>query len=257
MFYYVGRSIGFVLMWIVVKPMRLKYGNKKVEIQNDYILRQLNGKSIILISNHIKPRNKFLRIITMPYDAFVIRGVLKRYGIYTTALTSYDSGMGNKGRKSKWLRRKEQVVKGIVKSIDLIPLNRNESDPVTIRDFQKRIKKGNLGIGIFPEGSWYRGFRKSRKLYPGMVVLSKRYNLPIVPMYLDAYNLNKPLRLTIGNPVWQVNDTNEVMAVIKSEFIRLNQLSKDKLVTANVTTESSEVLLEDDNDGMEVSTSAS
>lgn len=257
MFYYVGRSIGFVLMWIVVKPMRLKYGNKKVEIQNDYILRQLNGKSMILISNHIKPRNKFLRIITMPYDAFVIRGVLKRYGIYTTALTSYDSGMSNKGRKSKWLRRKEQVVKGIVKSIDLIPLNRNESDPVTIRDFQKRIKKGNLGIGIFPEGSWYRGFRKSRKLYPGMVVLSKRYNLPIVPMYLDAYNLNKPLRLTIGNPVWQVNDTNEVMAVIKTEFIRLNQLSKNKLVTANVTTENSEILLEDDNEGMEVSTSAS
>ncbi|EOQ90158.1 acyltransferase domain protein [Leptospira yanagawae serovar Saopaulo str. Sao Paulo = ATCC 700523] len=254
MFYYVGRSIGFVLMWIVVKPMRLKYGNKKVEIQNDFILRQLNGKSMILISNHIKPRNKFLRIITMPYDAFVIRGVLKRYGIYTTALTSYDSGMGNKGKKSKWLWRKEQLVKGIVKSIDLIPLNRNESDPVTIKDFQRRIKKGNLGIGIFPEGSWYRGFRKSRKLYPGMVVLSKRYNLPIVPMYLDAYNLNKPIRLTLGNPVWQVNDTTEVMGMIRTEFIRLNQLSKNKLVLVNDSQVETDISLEDDSDGLEVST---
>lgn len=149
MFYYVGRSIGFVLMWIVVKPMRLKYGHKKVEIQNDHILRKLNGKSAILISNHIKPRNKFLKAITMPYDAFVIRGVLKRYGIYTTALTSYDSGVSNKGKKRKWLHRKEQLVKGIVKSIDLIPLNRSESDPTTIKDFKRRIGRGNLGIGIF------------------------------------------------------------------------------------------------------------
>ncbi|MCT8334593.1 1-acyl-sn-glycerol-3-phosphate acyltransferase [Leptospira sp. 85282-16] len=248
MFYYVGRSIGFVLMWIVVKPMRLKYGNKKVEIQNDHILRKLNGKSIIFISNHIKPRNKFLKVITMPYDAFVIRGVLKRYGIYTTALTSYDSGIPNKGKKRKWLYRKEQMVKGIVKSIDLIPLNRSESDPVTIKDFKRRINRGNLGIGIFPEGSWYRGFRKSRKLYPGMVVLSKRYNLPIIPLYLDAYNLNKPIRLSVGNPIWEVNDAPETINYIRSELIRL----KDKGTSLSVS-EVNKELLNDENDGLEIS----
>lgn len=248
MFYYVGRSIGFVLMWVVVKPMRLKYGNKKVEIQNEHILRKLNGKSIIFISNHIKPRNKFLKAITMPYDAFVIRGVLKRYGIYTTALTSYDSGIPNKGKKRKWLHRKEQMVKGIVKSIDLIPLNRSESDPVTIKDFKRRIGRGNLGIGIFPEGSWYRGFRKSRKLYPGMVVLSKRYNLPIIPLYLDAYNLNKPIRLSIGNPIWEVTDAPETINYIRSELVRL----KDKGTSILVTGEAEEVL-NDENEGFEVS----
>lgn len=88
--------------------MRLKYGHKKVEIQNDHILRKLNGKSAILISNHIKPRNKFLKAITMPYDAFVIRGVLKRYGIYTTALTSYDSGVSNKGKKENGYTEKNK-----------------------------------------------------------------------------------------------------------------------------------------------------
>ncbi|MCW7491143.1 1-acyl-sn-glycerol-3-phosphate acyltransferase [Leptospira sp. 2 VSF19] len=252
MFYYVGRSIGFMLMWIVVKPMRLKYGNKKVEIQNDHVLRKLNGKSIIFISNHIKPRNKFLKVITMPYDAFVIRGVLKRYGIYTTALTSYDSGIPNKGKKRKWLYRKEQMVKGIVKSIDLIPLNRSESDPVTIKDFKRRIGRGNLGIGIFPEGSWYRGFRKSRKLYPGMVVLSKRYNLPIVPLYLDAYNMNKPIRMSVGNPIWEVTDAPETINYIRSELIRL----KDKGTSILVTNEA-EKILDDENDGLEISPSVS
>lgn len=248
MFYYVGRSIGFVLMWIVVKPMRLKYGHKKVEIQNDHILRKLNGKSAILISNHIKPRNKFLKAITMPYDAFVIRGVLKRYGIYTTALTSYDSGVSNKGKKRKWVHRKEQLVKGIVKSIDLIPLNRSESDPTTIKDFKRRIGRGNLGIGIFPEGTWYRGFRKSRKLYPGMVVLSKRYNLPIIPLFLDAYNLNKPIRLSVGNPIWEVTDAPETISYIRSELIRL----KDKGTSVTIS-ETTEEMLDDENEGLEIS----
>ncbi|MCG6140423.1 lysophospholipid acyltransferase family protein [Leptospira mtsangambouensis] len=248
MFYYVGRSIGFVLMWIVVKPMRLKYGHKKVEIQNDHILRKLNGKSAILISNHIKPRNKFLKAITMPYDAFVIRGVLKRYGIYTTALTSYDSGVSNKGKKRKWLHRKEQLVKGIVKSIDLIPLNRSESDPTTIKDFKRRIGRGNLGIGIFPEGTWYRGFRKSRKLYPGMVVLSKRYNLPIIPLFLDAYNLNKPIRLSVGNPIWEVTDAPETISYIRSELIRL----KDKGTSVTISDTTKE-MLDDENEGLEIS----
>ncbi|TGK89438.1 1-acyl-sn-glycerol-3-phosphate acyltransferase [Leptospira bourretii] len=248
MFYYVGRSIGFVLMWIVVKPMRLKYGHKKVEIQNDHILRKLNGKSAILISNHIKPRNKFLKAITMPYDAFVIRGVLKRYGIYTTALTSYDSGVSNKGKKRKWVHRKEQLVKGIVKSIDLIPLNRSESDPTTIKDFKRRIGRGNLGIGIFPEGTWYRGFRKGRKLYPGMVVLSKRYNLPIIPLFLDAYNLNKPIRLSVGNPIWEVTDAPETISYIRSELIRL----KDKGTSVTISDTTKE-MLDDENEGLEIS----
>lgn len=140
------------------------------------------------------------------------------------------------------------MVKGIVKSIDLIPLNRSESDPTTIKDFKRRIGRGNLGIGIFPEGTWYRGFRKSRKLYPGMVVLSKRYNLPIIPLYLDAYNLNKPIRLSVGNPIWEVNDAPETISYIRSELIRL----KDKGTSVSVS-ETTEEMLDDENDGLEIS----
>lgn len=144
------------------------------------------------------------------------------------------------------------MVKGIVKSIDLIPLNRSESDPATIKDFKRRIGRGNLGIGIFPEGTWYRGFRKSRKLYPGMVVLSKRYNLPIIPLYLDAYNLNKPIRMSVGNPIWEVTDAPETINYVRSELIRL----KDKGTSISVSSEV-EGSLDMDDDGLEVSPSIS
>ncbi|BDA77487.1 hypothetical protein LPTSP3_g04170 [Leptospira kobayashii] len=219
--YYLGRFLGLIFMWALVKPMRQIYGRKKCTYENEHILKDFKGKSVILVANHIKPRNKFLRLVTMPYDAFMIRAMLKRHGIYTTALTSFDSG--KKGKKTPGQIRKEQLVKGIVTSIDLIPINRNQSDPETIKEVKRRINLGNLGLGIFPEGTWFRGFRKSRRLQGGMAVLSKRYNLPILPMYIEAYNLNKPLRIAIGNPIWEPMDANLVTEYIAKEFLRLKE----------------------------------
>ncbi|TGL38937.1 lysophospholipid acyltransferase family protein [Leptospira perdikensis] len=253
MFYVLGRLIGFIFMWAFVKPMRQIYGRKKVTLENDHILREFSGKSVILIANHIKPRNKFLRLITLPYDAFVIRGVLKRYGIYTTALASIDSGKKPKDSFQKAKKQKmEQLIKGIVTSIDLIPVNRNESDPRTMKEMKQRIAKGSLGIGIFPEGTWFRGFRKSRKLHPGMAVLSKRYGLPIIPMFLDAYNLNKPIRLSVGYPIREVKDASETVSFVRSELIRM----KDKGTSVILPQKPVEVL-EDENDGLEISPSIS
>ncbi|WP_342775531.1 1-acyl-sn-glycerol-3-phosphate acyltransferase [Leptospira idonii] len=223
--YYLGRTIGFVFMWCLIKPMRLIYGNKKCTYENEHILKEFKGKSAIIVSNHIKPRNKFLRLISMPYDAFMIRHLLKKNGIYSTAMTSYDSGKRNKSANK--LRpgqvRKEQLIKGIVKSMDLIPLNRNESDPATIKEIKKRIDLGNLGLGIFPEGTWFRGFRKSRRMHGGMAVLSKRYNLPILPVYIEAYNLNQPLRIAVGNPIWEPMEASQVTEYISKELLRLKE----------------------------------
>lgn len=81
-----------------------------------------------------------------------------------------------------------------------------------------------------------------------MVVLSKRYNLPIIPLYLDAYNMNKPIRLSVGNPIWEVTDAPETINYIRSELIRL----KDKGTSLSVS-EAKETILDDENDGMEIS----
>jgi hypothetical protein len=223
--YYIGRIIGWFLMIALIKPMRFIYGIKKCDYENEHILKEFNGRSMIVVSNHIKPRNKFLRFISMPYDAFMIRHMLKKHGIYTTAMTSYDSGKRPKGGKkiNSSKLRKEQLTKGIVTSMDLIPLNRNESDLKTIQEIKRRINAGNLGLGIFPEGTYFRGYRKSRKLHGGMAILSKRYNLPILPLFIDAYNLNQKARISIGNPIWEPMDAHLVSEYIAKEFLRLKE----------------------------------
>ncbi|MCX8000307.1 MAG: 1-acyl-sn-glycerol-3-phosphate acyltransferase, partial [Leptospiraceae bacterium] len=92
-----------------------------------------------------------------------------------------------------------QLSKGIIVSIDLIPLNRKASDQKTFQDLKKRLIEKPAAIGIFPEGTWFRGFRKSRKMFSGVAILSKRYALPIVPIYMDAYNMNKEIKIIVGD----------------------------------------------------------
>lgn len=228
--YLTGRLIGYLLMGIIVIPMRLIYGSKKFEIKNAENLKTLNGSSIFLASNHIKPRNRFLKLLSMPYDAYIGRAALKKLGYYSTALTSYDAGKRNKGSKlSKGEKIKELLIKGMIKSIDLIPLNRNETDPDTMRQLKVRLDAGNLGIGIFPEGTFFRGYRKSRKLHGGVAILAKRYELPILPIYIDAYNLNMPVTVSFGTPILNPKDSLEVSTIIRMEWNSLrNQIQNDR-----------------------------
>ena len=89
------------------------------------------------------------------------------------------------------LRIKTPLLKGIVKSCDLIPLNRKAHDKTTARVMNKLINKGKIAIGIFPEGTWFSNFSSNRKLQSGTGVLSKRYGLPVLPVFIDAYDLKQ------------------------------------------------------------------
>lgn len=211
MFYYLGRLIGWFLFLSLIQPLRWYYNRKPCSYIGLEKLKPLQGRSFFIASNHIKPRSKFLKWISIPYDAFVARRMLLEVGIYATALTSYDSPQRPKNRFAKWFVEnvKEQLSKGIIVSIDLIPLNRKASDQKTFQDLKKRLIEKPAAIGIFPEGTWFRGFRKSRKMFNGVAILSKRYALPIVPIYMDAYNMNKEIKIIVGD-ILEGDETKKV-----------------------------------------------
>ncbi len=222
MSYVFGRFVGYLFFWSIVKPMRFIYGRRDCEYHNTEILREMAGKPCIVVSNHIKPRNRFLRWISMPYDAYLLRKMLIVHGIKVTALTSYDSYASARGRAAKWIqtRIKAPLVKGIVKSMDLVPLNRKESDKDTIREMRRRVDKKHW-IGIFPEGTWFRGFRAGRKLHAGMAVLGKRYNLPILPIYLHAYNMKTPVQIRIGELIQPEHPGHVVAEMVRQQILAL------------------------------------
>ncbi len=208
--YYLGRLIGWVLFWTLIQPLRFVYGRKKCTYHNLENLKSVQGTSFFVASNHIKPRSKFLKFISFPYDAFLARKMLLEQGFYSTALTSYDSPSRPKSKIKKFFveKIKQQLAKGIVVSSDLIPLNRKSSDSETFLELSHRMKRRPTAIGVFPEGTWFRGFRKSRKMHNGVQVLSKRYNLPIVPIFIDAYNMNQEINIRIGEPILPNSNEN-------------------------------------------------
>lgn len=223
--YYLGRLIGWVLYFSLILPLRLIYGRKNCEYLGIENLDELEGKSFLVASNHIKPRSKFLKFVSFPYDAFLARKMLLEFGFYSTALTSYDSPRKPKSKIGRFFVEhvKQQISKGIIMSIDLIPLNRKASDSATFQILSTRVKEHPTAIGIFPEGTWFRGFRMKRKMYNGIQVLSKRYGMPILPIYVDAYNMNKKIRILIGKPLYQ--DAHLVGEKLKELYLQLKQHS--------------------------------
>lgn len=199
--YYFGRFLGLVLFTIIVAPMRFFFRRRHCSYHNVQVLKALQSSQFIAVCNHIKPRNKFLKMISMPYDAYIVRRMLQQYGIYSTAFASYDALGTPRTKIGIFLYNyiKEPIMKGLVKSLDLIPLNRKKHDPGTLRNMRKRLKGQGIGIGIFPEGTWFRGFRSSRKLAGGMSIIAKRYGLPILPIFLNAYNLKGEIDVRVGD----------------------------------------------------------
>lgn len=229
--YIIGRALGLFLFSVIVAPMRLIFRKRDCAYHNTQALHALRGKQFIAVSNHIKPRNKFLQWISMPYDAYIIRRMLQQYDIYATAFTSYDALGSARSAFGKFMQThfKEPLVKGIVKSLDLIPLNRKKHDPTTLRNMKKRLGGQGICIGLFPEGTWFRGFRTSRKMAGGMAVFSKRYNLPILPLYLNAYNLKGDIDVRIGNLIEDPEGQQAVVEKVRHQLHAMSDHDWDQL----------------------------
>lgn len=236
--YYIGRFIGYVLFILLIQPLRFVYNRRKCTYYNTEILEHLKGKSFFVASNHIKPRSKFLRFVSFPYDAFIARKMFMDFGFSITAMTSYDAPRKAKSAFVQNFRKyfKDPLTKGIVESIDLVPVNRSEHDNSTIKNMKSRMAKQPTAFGIFPEGTWFRGFRNSRKLYSGVAIFSKRYDLPILPIYMNAYNMNGEIDIRVGNPIFNVSNPNEVMEAVRKELI----LAKSMNFNLDVSIESFE-----------------
>lgn len=223
--YLVGRFFGYILFLIIVKPMRFTYNRMECTYHNIEALLPLQDQPFLVVANHIKPKSKFLQGISMPYDGFLLRRMFAIHNIQTTAFTSYDSFSRATGKISALIKHSimEPMIKGIVRSIDLIPLNRRKQDKATLVDLKKRLNKGGVGIGIFPEGTWFDNFDPNRKLQAGMSIFGKRYKLPILPVYVNAYDLDAPIDIRVGRLVDSKKDSKIVIDEIREQFEALHK----------------------------------
>ncbi|MCB1174862.1 MAG: 1-acyl-sn-glycerol-3-phosphate acyltransferase [Leptospiraceae bacterium] len=212
--------IGHILFLLIVVPMRAIYGAKRLDIYDDQILEDLKNRSFIIVSNHILPKSRFLRAISMPYDAYLLRRMFLKHDIKVTAFTSIDSLQRPRSKlQGFWMHSmKEPLMKGLVVSLDLIPLNRRVHDNATQRDLRQRLDKGGIAVGIFPEGTMFTSFSTTRKLHAGMGVYAKRYDLPVLPVYLHAYNTSQPMFIRVGQLIAADTQKDEIVKLVRTQW---------------------------------------
>jgi 1-acyl-sn-glycerol-3-phosphate acyltransferase len=72
----------------------------------------------------------------------------------------------------------------LIRSLNVIPIKRNQADISAIRQIVQRLKTG-WGVGLFPEATRSRDGRIS-VIKPGIGLLSRRTDAPVVPVVIDG-----------------------------------------------------------------------
>jgi 1-acyl-sn-glycerol-3-phosphate acyltransferase len=128
----------------------------------------------------------------------------------------------------------------LIKMLNTFPVRRGESDVSAMREALRRIHEGEI-LTMFPEGT--RSFDGNLlPMQPGIALLVKRAQVPVIPAVIDGSNgawprgkkipQPHPIRVMYGPPVDVSNlKSNQIMTHIKDTFTsmltHLRQLHPD------------------------------
>lgn len=109
-----------------------------------------------------------------------------------------------KNRKVSVIAKKElfnnKILGAYLKSINVIPIDRENPGISTIKNVLKEIKNGNA-VGIFPEGTRCKG-REFGKAKAGLGMMAIKGKALIVPVsIITDYKLFKKVRIYIDTPI--------------------------------------------------------
>ena len=122
-----------------------------------------------------------------------------------------------------------------VKLYDSISVDRNNFNPITLKEAIKRLKNNKI-VGIFPEGTRVKDLSKS-KAYPGVSVLAYYTNKLVIPIKIEG-NINWKSQLFKNLLKFKKYNINIIIKypISFNDFVKdkynignINELPKDKL----------------------------
>jgi len=170
----------------------------KIKIQN--IDKLIKGDNYIIACNHSSYLDPILLIIFINND---INFIAKKE-LFKTFFVSF-----------------------FVKLYDSISVDRNNFNPITLKEAIKRLKNNKV-VGIFPEGTRVKDLSKS-KAYPGVSILAYYTNKPIIPIKIEG---NLSVKSQLFKNLLKLKRTN--MNIIVKDPIEINDFVKIKYNVENV-----------------------
>lgn len=229
----VGRFLGSV-----VGSFENRVKKFEIKCSGEECLKKLDGQPYILAANHIKPKNILLRSIGLSSDSFVIRRVVKEESQRTPNAIANVTG---KIRKipivgfidNIWSSFREGLMEGagfvpvkMKRGKESAGFNRN-----FVKKFRESIERGEPII-IFPQGRWDKDFNPKREFETGAATLARRYDLPVVPVYIHggrSWSSKEKASVSFGQIIRPEGKTKEeITGEIKENIGHLHEESEEK-----------------------------
>lgn len=129
-------------------------------------------------------------------------------------------------RRCFFLAKKElfvPVIKGFLKNIGAIPVNRKENDIGAVKASIRTIKNGNPLV-IFPQGTRCKQL-KFDDFKNGAPFMAVKCNVPIIPVGIcGKFKLRSGIKLKFGNPIYPDKHNYDIDEVAKALYNNIESL---------------------------------
>lgn len=184
-----GKTAGKVSKEILAR----KIENFNTEIDGVENLESLKDRVYLIVANHIKPQETTAQNSGISPDAFIISNLVKEFNNQELKIIQKsDDGWWSENEIKRSFQKNigQPFGEGFTKGLGNIPIRKNPGS--LNREFtslvEKTIEDGNPLL-IFPEGNWHEDFNPDedgRDIKPGAAHLAKKFNLPILPVYING-----------------------------------------------------------------------
>lgn len=213
-----GQFLGKTIGQKGFEYLKNRVENFDIETKGSKNIEGLKDEVYLLVANHLKPEEKMSQNSGISPDAFVLSKLIHEInGQEIKIVQKSDDGWWANNAIWRFYQKNigQALGRGFSSGVGNIPISKNPGS--FNRDFlesvDETIKKGDP-ILIFPEGNWYEDFDISHEMQSGAAHIAKKYNLKIVPAYIQGANS------------WQ---KNQKVKVSFGEFFSANDLNKDKI----------------------------
>lgn len=202
-----GQFVGKTIAKKGLEYLKSKVENFDIEVDGLENLEKVKDEPYLLVANHIIPTNKAALNTGVSPDAFVLSKLVEdNTGREIKVAHKADDGWLAESAIGKYYQKNigSPFARGISKGVGNIPIQKNPGS--FNRDFLETVDKtieANEPILIFPEGHWYEDFSVDRKAEPGAAHIAKKYNLKIVPVYINgasSFDGEQKVRVLFGEP---------------------------------------------------------
>jgi 1-acyl-sn-glycerol-3-phosphate acyltransferase len=215
------RLIGRIWALVALKYLMFGYTRKRVRLFDVHTegaehLLEMQGRSYILVCNHVRSQDSLLKIFTWKpmrrfnhsIDGFVFERIVHehtRQWIHIVAKYGRDQWYTSRPMRFLQENVRQPLTRGQMEAGGYVPIDLKNG--ACRRDFLKsvaRIIARREPLLIFPEGNVFHEFQADRPLQTGAAHIARSHRIPVLPAYVTGCNSWRPgqrVDVRFGEPI--------------------------------------------------------